>query len=139
MPPGENRASSGSFDESQNLGPAEKDQAAQHSAPAAVVIHEIVRKDGEEELARRPGAVFWSGLAAGLSMGFSFLALALIRSGLPDDPARRLLEAPGYAVGFVTDFAEKPGRESLGSGIVPSRAPRSGFCAACSHGARTKE
>lgn len=101
MPPEGDRPSSGPFDESQNLDPAEKDQAAQHSAPAAVVIHEIVRKEGEEELARRPGAVFWSGLAAGLSMGFSFLALALIRSGLPEGPARRLIESPGYSLGFV--------------------------------------
>ena len=60
-----------------------------------------MRKEGEEELARRPGAVFWSGLAAGLSMGFSFLALALIRSGLPEGPARRLIESPGYSLGFV--------------------------------------
>ena len=101
MPPEGDRPSSGPFDESQNLDPAEKDQAAQHSAPAAVVIHEIVRKEGEEELARRPGALFWSGLAAGLSMGFSFLALALIRSGLPEGPARRLIESPGYSLGFV--------------------------------------
>lgn len=101
MPAEGDRPSSGPFDESQNLDPAEKDQAAQHSAPAAVVIHEIVRKEGEEELARRPGAVFWSGLAAGLSMGFSFLALALIRSGLPEGPARRLIESPGYSLGFV--------------------------------------
>ena len=91
----------GPFDASQTLDAAEKTQAAEHAAPQAVVIHEILRKDGEAELARRAGAIFWSGLAAGLSMGFSFLALALIQSGLPEGPSRRLLAGPGYCLGFV--------------------------------------
>jgi hypothetical protein len=78
---------------------AEKDQAARHSAPPAVVIHEILRDEGEAELSRRPGAVFWSGLAAGLSMGFSFLAMALIQSKLiGDDVQVTLREISHYAV-----------------------------------------
>jgi hypothetical protein len=94
-------APSGSFGESKNLDPAEKDQAAQHAAPPAVVIHAILRKEGEAELSRRPGAVFWSGLAAGLSMGFSFLAMALIQSKLPEGAARYLIGSVGYSMGFV--------------------------------------
>ena len=94
-------ASSGQFEDSKNLDPTEKDQAAAHSAPGAVVIHEILRKEGEAELGRRPGALFWSGLAAGLSMGFSYLTLALIQSGLPDAPWRRLVDSVGYCLGFV--------------------------------------
>jgi formate/nitrite transporter FocA (FNT family) len=66
-----------------------------------LVIHELVREEGEAELRRRNSALFWSGLAAGLSMGFSMLTLALIRSGLPDAPWRRLVEGFGYCVGFV--------------------------------------
>ena len=66
------------------------------------MIHEIVREEGEAELARAaPARSFWSGLAAGLSMGFSFLSLALIQSALPDTPSRQLLDSFGYAVGFV--------------------------------------
>jgi formate-nitrite transporter family protein len=94
-------APSGPFEDSKHLDPAEKDQAAQHAAPPAVVIHEILRKEGEAELGRRPGAVFWSGLAAGLSMGFSFLALALIQSSLPEGPARHLIGSVGYSLGFI--------------------------------------
>ncbi len=94
-------AEKGPFDSSNNLDAAEKSQAAEHSAPQAMVIHEILRKEGETELSRRLGAVFWSGLAAGLSMGFSFLAMALIQSGLPEEPWRRLLASPGYSLGFV--------------------------------------
>jgi len=95
------RTGSRPYEDSEALDSGEKDQAAEHSAPAAVVIHEIVRKDGEAELARGAGATFWSGLAAGLSMGFSYLALALIQSGLPEGSPRRLLDSPGYSLGFV--------------------------------------
>jgi len=61
----------------------------------------VVREEGETELRRRNAALLWSGLAAGLSMGFSLLALALIRSGLPDAPWRSLIDSWGYCVGFV--------------------------------------
>jgi formate/nitrite transporter FocA (FNT family) len=101
MADGEESSPSGSFDESEHLDPSQKDQAAQHAAPPAVVIHEILRKEGEEELSRGRGAVFWSGLAAGLSMGFSFLALALIQSQLPEGPSRHLIASAGYSLGFV--------------------------------------
>ncbi len=91
----------GPFDEFTRSTKRRRVEAAEHSAPPAVVIHEILRKEGEAELARRAGAIFWSGLAAGLSMGFSFLALALIQSGLPEGPWRRLVASPGYSLGFV--------------------------------------
>jgi formate-nitrite transporter family protein len=90
-----------SSSEPKHLDPTEKDQVAQHAAPPAVVIHEILRKEGEAELNRRPSAVFWSGLAAGLSMGFSFLALALLQSKLPEGPEKYLIGGIGYSLGFV--------------------------------------
>jgi formate/nitrite transporter FocA (FNT family) len=66
-----------------------------------MVIHEVVRAEGEEEITRRVSQLAWSGLAAGLSMGFSFLAMAMIRAALPDTPWRPLLDSAGYCVGFV--------------------------------------
>ncbi len=84
-----------------SLDAAERDQAVAHAAPGALVIHEVVREEGEAELVRRASAIFWSGLAAGLSMGFSFLGLALIQSALPDTPSRRLVDSAGYTVGFI--------------------------------------
>ena len=86
---------------SPHLESAEKAQAAVHAAPAALVIHEVLRAEGEEELRRRNAAVAWSGLAAGLSMGFSFLAQSLLRSALPDAPWAELIASLGYTVGFV--------------------------------------
>lgn len=71
------------------------------SSPAPADIHEVIRREGEQDLARHSGAVAWSGLAAGLSMGFSFLAMALIRAALPDAPWRILASAVGYTLGFL--------------------------------------
>jgi hypothetical protein len=50
-------------------------QAAEQAAAQAKVIH--ARKEGELELERRNSALIWSGVAAGLSMEFSFLSFAL--------------------------------------------------------------
>jgi formate/nitrite transporter FocA (FNT family) len=86
---------------SPHLGEAERQQAADHASPRALVIHEVVRQEGEEELRRPVSALLWSGLAAGLSMGFSFLGLALMQSLLPDEPWRRLIDSLGYSLGFI--------------------------------------
>jgi formate/nitrite transporter FocA (FNT family) len=86
---------------SPHLEPHEKKMAADHAAPPAMVIHELLRGEGEEGLKRPAAALLWSGFAAGLSMGFSFLTLALIRGGLPDEPWRRLVDSFGYSVGFL--------------------------------------
>lgn len=70
-------------------------------APHALVLHEIVREEGEAALGRTVGALIWSSLAAGLSMGFSFLTQAVLEAGLPDTPWRHLVSGFGYSVGFV--------------------------------------
>jgi hypothetical protein len=36
--------------DSPHLAREEREQAAQHAAPAALVIHEVVREEGEREL-----------------------------------------------------------------------------------------
>jgi formate/nitrite transporter FocA (FNT family) len=94
-----NEATAGA--DSRHLDEREQTQAAAHAAPQALVIHEVVREEGELELRRRNAALLWSGLAAGLSMGFSLLMLAFIQASLPDEPWRRLLDSSGYCVGFV--------------------------------------
>lgn len=88
----------------------EKAQAADHAAPAALVIHEVVREEGEAELKRRSTAVAWSGLAAGLSMGFSLLAMAFLKSALPDAPWSATVTSFGYTTGFVITIL---GRQQL--------------------------
>ncbi len=46
-------------------------------------------------------SLWWSGVAAGLSISFSVLAQALLDLNLPQMPARELLVALGYPVGFL--------------------------------------
>lgn len=67
----------------------------------AAVVYEIVRQEGEEELARAPRNLWWSGIAAGLSIGFSVLGEALLRAHLPETGWRHLIENIGYGAGFL--------------------------------------
>jgi formate/nitrite transporter FocA (FNT family) len=88
----------------------EREQAEEHQAIRALVIHEVLREEGESELARTVGSLAWSGLAAGMSMGFSFLALALMQSALPAAPWAPLVDSIGYTVGFLVVIL---GRQAL--------------------------
>jgi formate/nitrite transporter FocA (FNT family) len=76
-------------------------EVEERTSPRAVIVHEAIRAEGEEELRRPLRALFWSGLAAGLSMGFSLVAEGLLRAGLPDAPWRHLVAKLGYSVGFL--------------------------------------
>ncbi len=79
----------------------EEKQVEERVAIGAHVVYETIRREGEEELARPAAALAWSGLAAGLSMGFSFVAEALIQNRLPERPWARLVSSLGYSVGFL--------------------------------------
>ncbi len=86
---------------SEHLDTAQQHQAAAHTSPQAIVIHEVVREEGETELRRSASALAWSAFAAGASMGFSLLTLALLQARLPQAPWAEILSAAGYTVGFI--------------------------------------
>ncbi len=79
----------------------QQQEAQDRTSVSAVVVHEAIRHDGEEELNRPTSALAWSGLAAGMSMGFSFVGQALLRAYLPDQPWRPLVVRLGYPIGFL--------------------------------------
>lgn len=83
------------------LNRVEAQQVAERSTPRTPVIYETVRRHGEEEMARPAVSLWWSGVAAGLSISFSLLAEALLRLHLPDAPWRGLVTSLGYPVGFL--------------------------------------
>ena len=87
--------------DSPHLDGRQQEQAKKASPLGPLVIHEIVREQGETELGRDFGGLAWSGLASGLSIGFSFVAQAYLQAGLPDAPWRRLISAFGYTLGFL--------------------------------------
>ncbi len=79
----------------------EVEDIEERSSPRTPVIYEIVRRLGEEEMARPIVSLWWSGVAAGLSISFSVLAQAILQTHLPDAPWRPLIADLGYSVGFV--------------------------------------
>lgn len=67
----------------------------------APAIFEVIRRQGDEELARPASSLALSGLVAGLTLGLSVLSEAMLRAHLPDATWRPLVENFGYAVGFL--------------------------------------
>lgn len=79
----------------------EHDAVEEQSPPRAAVLHEIIRRNGREELERGLAALAWSSLAAGLTMGFSFLARAVLHRYAYDLPAGPVIAGFGYTFGFI--------------------------------------
>jgi formate-nitrite transporter family protein len=71
------------------------------SQPRTPVIYEVVRRNGEEEMARPTTSLWWSGVAAGLSISFSLLAQAILEEHLPEADWQPLVSSFGYCVGFL--------------------------------------
>ena len=79
----------------------EAEHVEEHATPRTPVIYEVVRRLGEEEMARPAVSLWWSGVAAGLSISFSLLAQVILQLHLPDAPWRPLVSSLGYSVGFI--------------------------------------
>ena len=80
---------------------ADAQEIEERSSPPGQIVYQAVQKEGQHELERSNSALAWSGLAAGLSMGFSLMGEALLRSHLPDTPWRPLIAKFGYCIGFL--------------------------------------
>ncbi|HEV7384877.1 MAG TPA: formate/nitrite transporter family protein [Phenylobacterium sp.] len=76
----------------------------------APMIYEVLRREGEEEMSRPISSLWWSGVAAGLSISFSLLSQAILQAHLPDRPWRPLVSNLGYPVGFLISVL---GRQQL--------------------------
>jgi len=92
---------SGKSPQQRGITEREVEEVEERSSPATPVIYEVVRRLGEEEMARPFFSLWWSGVAAGLSISFSLLSQAILQTHLPDAPWRPLVADLGYAVGFV--------------------------------------
>lgn len=88
-------------EESAALDSREQEDINEHRQLSALAIYEAVRQQGQEELERPLGSLWWSGLTAGLGMGFSLAAEGAIRGHLPEAGWRPLVESFGYATGFL--------------------------------------
>lgn len=79
----------------------EQDEIEQRSSPSGRIVYKTILKEGEDELERSTSALFWSGLAAGMSMGFSLITEGLLHAYLPDTHWRPLVAKFGYSIGFL--------------------------------------
>lgn len=79
----------------------EEKEAEHRTQVRATVIHEAIRRDGEEVLKRSTAALLWSALASGLSMSMTIVAEASIRAHLPDAEWRPLIAKLGYPIGYL--------------------------------------
>lgn len=79
----------------------EEQQVRKRSSLRAAVVFETIRREGETEVSRAALALAFSGLAAGLSMGFSLVASGILRAHLPDTPWRPMVVNLGYTFGFL--------------------------------------
>jgi formate-nitrite transporter family protein len=104
----------------------EQKKAEEEESLTAAITHEVLRREGQKELERPMSGLAWSGLAAGLSMGFSFVAEGLLRSHLPETSWRPLLVKMGYPVGFliVTLASQELYTENTLRPIIPLMAKR---------------
>jgi len=66
-----------------------------------MVVHEVVRLQGEEELKRPVPALLLSGLAAGIAISASLLAELYLRMRLPDTKWAELIFFLGYPIGYI--------------------------------------
>lgn len=65
------------------------------------LIYEVIRRDGQDELERPVGSLVWSGIAAGVLIGFSFVGQAAIAWRLPQTTWAPLVADFGYTLGFL--------------------------------------
>jgi formate-nitrite transporter family protein len=90
-----------SQDGAPDLAPHELKKAHEEESLDADTTYEVVRREGEKELSRTTSALAWSGLAAGLSMGFSMVGEGLLHRYLPAAEWRPLVSKLGYSFGFL--------------------------------------
>jgi formate/nitrite transporter FocA (FNT family) len=79
----------------------EVEDVEEHSRLRVPVIYEVVRREGETEMRRPATSLWWSGVAAGLSISFSLLGQAALYTHLPNVGWRPLVLGFGYSIGFL--------------------------------------
>jgi formate-nitrite transporter family protein len=71
------------------------------TAPPGQVVYQAIYEEADHELGRDTPALAWSGVAAGLSMGFSMIAEAMLITHVPHARWSPMLTKLGYTVGFL--------------------------------------
>ncbi|KTB88148.1 formate/nitrite transporter family protein [Pseudomonas syringae] len=83
------------------LSAEEEREIDENQPPRAAVLHETIRMQGDHELERSVAALWWSALAAGLTMGLSLMAMGLLNSRLEGIAGSHVISSLGYSAGFL--------------------------------------
>ena len=120
-PPGKHTMDEGEEKRKPRLDPLEENKARKEESLDQKVTYDVVRREGDKELERPHSSLWWAAVAGGLSMGFSFVTEALLRSHLPDAEWRPLITKLGYPVGFliITLGSQQLFTENTVTPIVP--------------------
>ncbi len=78
-----------------------QEEISERMSPPGDIVYQAVYEEGKHELTRGTMALALSGLAAGLSMGFSFVSEALLSARIGETPWAPLVTKLGYSVGFL--------------------------------------
>jgi formate/nitrite transporter FocA (FNT family) len=116
----------GHADRAPDLSAKEDKKADEEQSLSADVTHEVIRREGEEELKRATSALAWSGLAAGLAMGFSLVGEGVLKAHLPDAEWAPLVAKLGYSFGFLIVIlgSQQLFTENTLTAVVPLMARR---------------
>lgn len=90
-----------SHDTPESFSDEDVEDIEERSRLRAPMIYEVVRREGEEEMHRPITSLWWSGVAAGLSISFSLLVEGVLKLQLPKGPWQPLMISLGYPVGFL--------------------------------------
>lgn len=79
----------------------ERAAVAERQSASAKVIHEVIRRHGDEELERPTISLIWSGLAGGVAISASVIGQGLLEEHLPRAAWTPLVASLGYTLGFL--------------------------------------
>jgi formate/nitrite transporter FocA (FNT family) len=101
QPHDEETGTSSEQDMPEDMTAIERATVEHRKSPPARVVHEVIRQQGIDELERPGNSLFWSGVAAGVTIWLSLITQAALMVRLPDSPSKPVIAALGYSVGFV--------------------------------------
>ncbi|WP_294392200.1 formate/nitrite transporter family protein [uncultured Sphingomonas sp.] len=79
----------------------EREAVDERESASARVIHEVIRRHGDEEMERPTISLIWSGLAGGVAISASLLGQSLLEEMLPNASWSPLVASFGYTLGFL--------------------------------------
>ncbi|MCY1269957.1 Inner membrane protein YfdC [compost metagenome] len=119
----------GNADTAADLSPEERRAVKEGQPPRALVLHEVIRVQGNHELERTVAALGWSALAAGLTIGLSLMAMGLFRARLPEHDGAVIVTSLGYPVGFLAVILARQQlfTENTLTAVLPLMSEPSGY------------